>query len=479
MNDATVTETTEKQGQSLNEFLGVSTDRPWYRQPIYIAAAIGVILLLLVLSGVFGGSAKTQYATQPVSRTDLTVTVSATGNLQPTNEVQVGSEQSGLIDAVYVDNNDHVTKGQPLARLDPSRLRDTLVQTEASLSAAQAQVAQYEAAQTKANADLARMEEVYRISGGKVPAKTELDNVRAQARQVAAQVRSAKAQVMQVRAQVSSARTNLSKATIYSPVTGVVLSRAIDPGQTVAASFQAPVLFTIAEDLSEMRLEVKVDEADVGQVKAGQRASFSVDAYPGRRFEAVIQRVDVGANASEGSTSSSASSANNVISYTAVLGVRNPDLVLRPGMTATAEIVTSEKRNVLVVPNAALRFAPGGSEAQQRNSVTSVLMPRPRRGRDNGQEVTIGRGSLQALYVIGSDGEPNARQIVVGDSNGSLTEVLSGNLRVGEKVITGQLAKGGSGAISRAQGGSSPRPAAAFPLLVLSLPARRRQSRRS
>lgn len=477
MNDVTTTEAPDKQAPSLNEFLGIGTEKAWYKRPIYIAVAIGLIVLLFMLSRIFGGATHTAYATQAIRRTDLTVTVSATGNLQPTKEVQVGSEQSGLIDAVYVDNNDHVTKGQQLARLDPSRLRDALVQTQASLAAAEAQVAQNEAAHTKANADLARMEEVYHISGGKVPAKTELDNARAQAQQTAAQVRSSKAQVMQAGAQVSTARTNLSKATIYSPVTGVVLSRAIDPGQTVAASFQAPVLFTIAEDLSQMKLEVKVDEADVGQVKSGQRATFSVDAYPGRRFQAVIQRVDVGANASEGSASSSSSSANTVISYTAVLGVRNPDLALRPGMTATAEIITSEKQNVLVVPNAALRFTPAASAAQ-RSSVTSVLMPRARRGGSNGQEATIGRGSRQSIYVLGSNGQLEARQIIVGDSNGSLTEVISGNLRSGEKVITGQLANGGASSPAPAAAGSAPRQAFALPLLLLLLPGRRRPRHR-
>jgi len=477
MNDVTTTETPDKQAPSLNEFLGIGAEKPWYRRPIYIVVAIGLIVLLFVLSRIFSGTTQTAYATQAVRRTDFTVTVSATGNLQPTKEVQVGSEQSGLIDAVYVDNNDHVTKGQQLARLDPSRLRDALVQTQAALAAAEAQVVQNEAAHTKANADLARMEEVYRISGGKVPAKTELDNARAQAQQTAAQVRSSKAQVMQAGAQVSSARTNLSKATIYSPVTGVVLSRAIDPGQTVAASFQAPVLFTIAEDLSQMKLEVKVDEADVGQVKSGQRATFSVDAYPGRRFQAVIQRVDVGANASEGSASSSSSSSTNtVISYTAVLGVRNPDLALRPGMTATAEIITSEKKNVLVVPNAALRFTPATSAAQ-RSTVTSVLIPRPRRGGSNGQEMTIGRGSRQSIYVLSSDGQPEARQIIVGDSNGSLTEVISGNLRSGEKVITGQLARGAASASAPAGAGSVPRQAFALPLLLM-LPGQRRPRRR-
>lgn len=475
MSEVTLTQSKNEQGRSLNEFLGVNAKAPWYRRPITVAGAIAILLLLLLLTGVFSGKTAAQYATQPVRRTDLTVTVSATGNLAPTNEVQVGSEQSGLIEAVYVDNNDHVTKGQPLARLDPSRLKDTLVQAQASLAAAQAQVAQNEAAQVKANADLSRMEEVYRVSGGKVPAKTELDNARAQARQTAAQVRSSKAQVVENRAQVATAQTNLSKATIYSPVNGVVLSRNIDPGQTVAASFQAPVLFTIAEDLSQMKLEVKVDEADVGQVKAGQRATFAVDAYPARQFEAVIQRVDVGANASQGSSSSS-NSANAVVSYTAVLGVRNPDLALRPGMTATAEIITSQKSNVLVVPNAALRFTPANSANQQRSTVTSVLMPRPRRGGSNAQEATIGRGSRQTVYVLGPDGQPQARQVIVGDSNGSLTDLISGNLHPGDKVITGQLAGNRNGSASNSRGGSPSRQNGAAPLFVAL--SRRRRSRK-
>jgi len=423
-------------GENLNEFLGVSQQSPWYQRPAFIGAAAVALILALLLFGGLGGSAKSSYATGPVQRQNIVVTVSATGNLEPTDEVEVGSEQSGLVDAVYVDNNSQVTKGQPLARLDPSRLRDTLVQSEAGLASAQAQVAQYQAALTKANSDLSRMNEVYRLSGGKVPAKTELDNARATQRQAAAQVRAGNAQVVQAGAQVSSARTNLSKATIYSPVAGVVLSRDIDPGQTVAASLQAPTLFTIAKDLSQMKLEVKVDEADVGQVKSGQRASFTVDAYPGRTFKAVINRVDLGANAS----SSTSGSSSNVVSYTAVLLVNNPDLALRPGMTATADIITAQKLNVLAVPNAALRFKPTGGAGSSRSGVAGMFGPPTRQS--NGQEATITRGSRQTVYVLGDDGQPKAVTITVGDSNGTVTEVGSGKLAAGDKVITAQLASG-------------------------------------
>lgn len=428
----------------LDEFLGVKAERPWWKRPVWIAAAIGLVILLLVIARLFTGEAEAGYATAEVQRGGLTVTVSATGNLQPTNKVEVGSEQSGLVTDVYVENNDRVSRGQPLARLDTSRLRDTIVQNQAALASAQAQVAQAQASAAQARANLNRLEEVYRLSGGKVPSQTELDTGRAENQRAQAAVRAANAQVAQARAALSSAQTNLSKATIYSPVTGVVLSRQIDPGQTVAASFQAPVLFTIAEDLAQMQLEVKVDEADVGQVKAGQRATFTVDAFPGRRFPAEIVRVDLGANAD--ATASTNSAAGNVVAYTAVLSVQNPDLDLRPGMTATADIVTSEERAQMLVPNAALRFSPEREAARasrgEKGGVTSVLVPRRGRGGRGGndEQVTIGRGSRQTVYILGEDGQPQPIEVTTGASDGRRTAVRGEGLKPGMKVITGRLA---------------------------------------
>ena len=268
-------------------------------------------------------------------------------------------------------------------------------------------------------------------------------------------VRSAQAQVSQARAQLSSAQTNLSKATIYSPVTGVVLSRQIDPGQTVAASFQAPVLFTIAEDLSAMKLEVRVDEADVGQVREGQRASFTVDAYPGRTFPATVTRVDVGANASGATTSGSSASAaagtGSVVAYTAELSVDNPELILRPGMTATAEIVTTERRNALLVPNAALRWSPERDAAAQRGEqggITSVLVPRGGRGGRGARRPAASARSRSAAAAArpSTCSAPTALRrpvrVVVGESNGSETEIIGGDLREGQEVITARLAAG-------------------------------------
>ncbi|WP_336964103.1 efflux RND transporter periplasmic adaptor subunit [Sphingobium aquiterrae] len=430
----------------LDDFLGVHPNKPWRKWVEWGVIGFVLLVLLFLLSRCFGGDDGPSYATRTVRTGDLTVTVSATGNLKPINQVDVGSEQSGKITAIYVDVNDRVVKGQKLAELDTRRLVDSVNQNQSQVAAANAGVAQAEAQVALAKATLDRQETVYRLSGGRVPAKTELDSARATYRQAQAALESAKAQVQVSQAQLSTAQTNLSIAQIVSPVTGVVLSRDIEPGQTVAASFNAPVLFTIAEDLTQMEVEVSVDEADVGQVKNGQEASFSVDAFPGREFPARITRVNVGSNASSSSSSSSSStssttsSTNTVVAYTAVLSVNNADETLRPGMTATADIVTKKLHDVVLIPNAALRFKP--STASSGGGITSSLMPRPRRGNSAVQSVSFGAGSSQTVYVLGDDGKPQPVQITIGDSDGTRTAVAGGALKEGMKVITGQLAAG-------------------------------------
>ena len=439
----------------LDAFLGRKPPSQRARLIKWGGVAIGLVVLLLLLSRcVFGGEAPMRYATAPIERGDLRVTVSATGNLQPTNQVNVGSEQSGLITDVLVRNNDRVTKGQVLARVDTARLNDALNQSVAQQSVAEAQVATALATAQQSRANLRRLEEVFKLSGGKVPSAVEMDTARADVARADAGVRSARASVAQAEAQVSSNRTNVSRAIIVSPVTGVVLSRQVEPGQTVAASFNTPTLFTIAEDLSRMELQVKVDEADVGQVKEGQRATFTVDAYPGRTFPARIERVDVGANATAAvtstgtsSTSSTTAASSGVVAYTAILSVANPNLELRPGMTATADIVTAEKQNVLMVPNAALRFTPARAGQGASGGITSVLVPRgPRRGGGGAsREVAIGRGSQRTIYLEGEDGQPVPVQVTVGDTDGTNTEVTGPEVRAGLRVITSQLAAGDAG----------------------------------
>jgi HlyD family secretion protein len=424
----------------LDEFLGVAKQRRLPRWAKWALIALGVAVLIAIGSSFFRGAEKPNYATAPVHMGDMQVHVTATGNLKPTNEVTVGSEISGLITNVLVDENDRVSKGQTLAQIDPVKLQDAINRAQASLDSARASVLQAEATASQSRAQLARQEEVFRISGGKVPSRTELDTVRADSQRAQASVAVARANVASAAAQLSSARTDMSKSTIRSPVTGVILSRQVEPGQTVAASFNTPTLFLIAEDLSAMELEVKVDEADVGQVRDGQTATFTVDAYPGKTFPATIKRVNVGSNSSGTSTAA----ASGVISYGALLTVDNADLSLRPGMTATATVVTSQEKNVLLVPNAALRFEPraaGGAGAGGPPAASPGLVPiGPRMRRESSQQVSIGRGSRRTIYTVSKEGTLQPHEVVTGSTNGTETIVTSKTLKAGTNVVTGELA---------------------------------------
>lgn len=437
--------------QQLNEFLGVKPEPAWRKNAKWIALGVGALLLILVGWSFWGGSEKPSYATAPVERGPLMTTVSATGKLAPTNQVTVGSQLSGLVVRVLVDVNDRVTAGQPLAEIDPEQIEDQIRQGRAQLGANQAQVQQARATLSETQAQLARLEEVSRLSGGRVPSGTELQTGRANVQRAQASLRVAEANVVASQAALSQNQTQRARAIIRSPVAGVVLARQVDPGQTVAASFNTPTLFVIAEDLSKMKLEVAIDEADVGTVKEGQKATFIVDAFPDRTFPALITRVDIGSNlsatAASASSSTATSSTGQVVSYAADLSVDNEGLELRPGMTATADIITSDKQNVLLVPNAALRFSPqtpGEGAGRGDSGITGALSMGPRRRPGNERSVTVGRGAVQQIYVVGEDGAPKAVQITTGDTNGFNTEVLSGDLKEGMQVITSQLS-GASG----------------------------------
>lgn len=444
--------------QALDDFLGVKPAPAWRRYGKWVAVAIGVVLLLLLVQRLFFGSAApVQYSSAPATRGDLTVTVSATGKLAPTNQVTVGSQLSGLVTKVVVDVNDHVTAGQPLALIDPQQIDDQIRAGQATLAANQAGVSQAQATVAEAQAQLARLQEVYKLSGGRVPSATELQTGRANAQRAVAALRTAQANVAAAQAQLGQSQTQRARAIIRSPVTGVVLARQIDPGATVAASFNTPTLFVIAEDLTRMKLEVAIDEADVGEVQTGQKANFTVDAFPGKTFPATITRVDVGSNLTVSSASAATtttSTTGQVVSYAADLSVANTTGQLRPGMTATADIVTADKQNVLLVPNAALRFKPSAAGAGGGGGIASSLTFRPSRNRPE-RTATVGRGARQTLYIKGADGTPQAVQVVTGDTNGQMTEVLSG-LQPGAQVITGQLAGGSdsSGGSRRSGGGS-------------------------
>lgn len=389
-----------------------------------------VVAVLLALAGVATWfwlmqpkADTTRYVTEEVNRQRLVVTVSATGNLQPTNQVDLGSELSGTIDKVLVEENDRVRKGQVLARLDLSKINDQVAKSRASVNAAEAGVAQAGATVAEARANLARLRHVAQLSGGKVPSKTEMQAAEASVLRAEAAENSARAAVRENKAALNSDVTNISKGTIRSPIDGIVLSRKVEPGQTVAASLQAPVLFTIAEDLAQMELQVDVDEADVGMVKPGQPAYFTVDAWPGRQYPATLTRVGFGSQTKDG-----------VVSYKTILLVRNDDLSLRPGMTATAGITTSARDDVLTVPDAALRFSPPAGNAQpQSASLVSSLLPRPPRNDAPRKAENGGKGPK--VWVL-RDNRPFPVLVQTGLGNGQRTEIVSGDLKPGDRVIT-------------------------------------------
>jgi HlyD family secretion protein len=387
-----------------------------------LAVAALVLIAGLAAARSRSSEAAPRYQTEPVAKGTLSVSVTATGNLQPIKKVDVGSELSGTVEDVMVDDNDRVTKGQVLARLDVSKLNDQITRSEATMASAEAKEAQASASVKEASASLNRLQEVSRLSGGKVPSKSEMETAEATLAKAEAELRSAKATVNEARAALSSDRINLSKASIRSPIDGVVLTRSVEPGQTVAASLQVATLFTIAEDLREMELEVAVDEADVGTVRDGQQATFTVDAYPNRQYSAKVTRVAYGSTTT-----------NNVVSYTTTLRVKNDDLSLRPGMTATAEIATVTHQDVLLVPNAALRFAPDAASGQRGGGMLGGLMPGP--PRDPEKQVKTG---TQQVWLL-RNGAPVAVPVTVGPTNGRQTEVRGSELKEALPVITDSL----------------------------------------
>jgi HlyD family secretion protein len=410
--------------QELDDFLGAKPRPKWRRWMKYWLPAALILVILLAMATCSRGKGEAKYITEPVTEKSLTLSVTATGNLRPTNQVEVGSEVSGKIDHIYVDVNDRVSKGQILAQINTDVIEDQITQAEANLNAARAQVAQAQATLDVDKAQLARLENVFKISGGKVPSGVELDQGRAAVKRDTAAVAAAQANV---------------RAVIRSPVSGVVLARQVEPGQTVAASFNTPTLFIIAEDLSAMQLRVEIDEADVGQVQTGQKADFTVDAYPGRRFPAVVERVDQASSntASQASQQTATATANAVVSYEARLAVANGDGLLRPGMTATATIATGSTAKQLLVPNGALRFQPDAKEKEK----AGVLNPEIGLEK-NEQRATIGVGSQQRVWVLQADGTLKPVDVVTGQSDGRLTAVTVKGLRPGMKVVTGKGATG-------------------------------------
>ena len=410
-----------KSSEEIGAVLGLDSKSSGRRR-LWWLIGTGVVLLLVVTAYFLlrpSEGTALSFETAEVQRGDLTVTVTATGTVQPVNQVDVGSELSGTIDEVLVDFNDQVKRGQLLARLDTERLQAQVIEARASLESAKAKVEEAKATVLETRV---RFERCQKLAARQLCTGEELDTTRAGHMRARAAEASAKAQVAVAQAALEADETNLDKAEIRSPVDGLVLRRQIEPGQTVAASLQAPVLFTLAEDLTHMELHVAVDEADVGKVAEGQSALFTVDAYPDRSFPATITQVRFAPQTLEG-----------VVTYETVLLVDNSDLSLRPGMTATAVITVQQLKDALLVPNAALRFIPPVTKTTRRSGggIFGAMFRRPR---SNRRQPETGTEKGQKVWIL-RDGQPVAIAVKTGSSDGKYTELRSNELQPGQQVI--------------------------------------------
>ena len=397
-----------------------------------------LVWTLVVLAALTAGIAGTlfmrgngpsyNYTTQEAQRGDLEVIVTATGSVQPTDQVDISSELSGTIRAVNVTYNSPVEAGDVLAELDTNKLQADLENARAQLASAQANLLK---AETEVVSTRTTFDRLTGLAGRNITSQQDLDAARFAHEGAVATKAVNEASVQSAEASLRLAEVDLAKSKIVSPIDGVILTRGAEPGQTVASSLNAPVLFTIAGDLRRMELQVAVDEADVGQVQEGQEATFSVDAYPDRTFPAEIQTVRF---ASE--------TVSNVVTYKAILTVDNNDLLLRPGMTATADVVVESIQDAVLVPNAALRYAPPAA-SERSGSVLTRLFRTPRMGRGGrGDAGTDAARGARSVWVL-RNGSPQRVSVETGPTDGRSTVVRSGELQEGDPVITDAVARNG------------------------------------
>jgi len=393
--------------------------------------AFGALILAAVAAGAYwylqsaATGAATSYQTEAVERGKLTVTVTATGTIEPTTQVDVSSEVSGVVRIVNVENNSLIKKGDVLAQLDIARQEAQLTRAKATLAASEARLTDAQATVEERERAFDRQTSLRKK--GFSP-EQDLEIARAARDRALAAVTSAEADIAVAKADVNLQEIEISKSRIISPIDGIVLKRSVEPGQTVASSLQAPVLFTLAEDLKRMQLEAEVDEADIGAVATGQAASFTVDAYPGKSFAARIETLEFSPQVVEG-----------VVTYKAILSVDNSELLLRPGMTATAQIVVKEFDDALTVSNAALRYEPPKRAERQSRGIMAIFMPRmPRFERTSNTETA---SADRAVWIL-KDGKPERVAVTTGATDGKRTEIVKGELAAGDAVVTGSQQAG-------------------------------------
>jgi HlyD family secretion protein len=393
-----------------------------------------MVAATLTLSAYYGrgGDVSAAITADEVTRGPVVATVASTGTLEAVKTVQVGSQVSGTVQALYADFNSIVRKGQVLARLEPSLYNSAVEQAQANLTRARADAERVGVSVVDAETKVARAKEL--AARQLIPAN-ELDAAVVTRASLEAQLRSAGATVTQARASLEQAQVNLAKTVIASPIDGIVISRNVDVGQTVAASLSAPTLYLIAADLSQMQLSASVDESDLGRIREGQPVDFTVDAYPGEKFTGIVKQVRLNPVVT-----------SNVVTYAAIITAPNPQLKLKPGMTASASVEVARAEDVLRLPAAALRFKPAAD-------LVAALQLQPPAGRAS----VVWRETGETLVAV---------PVKTGITDGVLTELVEGSLSEGDRVVTRVLMSGGAAESTPAA------PANGNPLLAT--PGRRR-----
>lgn len=398
---------------------------------------IGIAMMLIALGvgwTVTHQTQPTRYVTAAVTRGDVARAVTASGTVNPVTTVQVGSYVSGVIESVSCDYNTHVTKGQVCAKIDPRPYQTTVDQDQANLDAAHAQDRKDQTAYQLAQVTYQRTADLF---GKGLVAHDAFDQAKSAADQAKAQVQLDQTTISQRQAALEASKVNLGYTTIVSPVDGVVVSRDITQGQTVAASFQTPTLFLIATDLTKMQVDTNVSESDIGGVQAGARAMFSVEAFPDRSFDGTVTQVR-----------QAPQTVQNVVTYDVVVGTDNPQSLLKPGMTATVQVITAEQNNVVRVPEQALRFTPGGVTGGTGRGGDAVK-PVGTSGRTGGKEA-------MAVWVL-RNGAPARVPVTVGLDDGTNAQIVNGPLQPGDQVIVSQQSGSGVGNGTGRGGSSTPR----------------------
>lgn len=391
-----------------------------------------IVLIILLLAGGYyyffiNGTKKeelTTYNTKKVTKGDLSVVVSATGILNPTNSVEIGVEVSGTIKEIYVDFNDNVEVGQLLAILDTRKLQSEVDGQTANLGISKANLKESEVNLRNKKTVYDRTLKMYNSSGGKYPSINELDDTKFAYESAVSAFEASKAKVEQSSFSLNTAKQNLDKAYVKSSIKGIVLNRAVEVGQTLAASMNAPKLFTLAKDLTQMDLIISIDESDVADIKKDLDVTFTVDAYANKTFKGKIKQVRL-----------NPVTVNGVVTYETVVGVSNEELLLRPGMTATAQIITKQSIDKLIIPNTALRFKPK-VQTEQKSSTMNFVQP-PRQPQGGNMTKDLAKKEFTPVFTL-ENNQPKRVMVKVLDTDGKSTTVESTELKVDDELIISQ-----------------------------------------